>query len=57
MDGSIQPDGCIAPKRFSKLRNRLWDYDHCIELEDLSDPVGDNLVVNLAMSDSIGDGL
>ena len=36
--------GVLPPKRFSKLRNRLWDYDHCIELEDLSDPVGDSLV-------------
>ena len=34
--------GVLPPKKFTKLRNRLWDYDHCIELQDLSDPVGEN---------------
>ncbi len=34
--------GVLPPKNFTKLRNRLWDYDHCIELQDLSDPVGEN---------------
>ena len=34
--------GVLPPKKFTKLRNRLWDYDDCIELEDLSDPVGEN---------------
>ena len=36
--------GVLPPKKFTKLRNRLWDYDHCIELQDLSDPVGENSV-------------
>ena len=34
--------GVLPPKKFTKLRNRLWDYDHCIELQDLSEPVGEN---------------
>ena len=34
--------GVLPPKKFTNLRNRLWDYDHCIELQDLSDPVGEN---------------
>ena len=34
--------GVLPPKKFTKLCNRLWDYDHCIELQDLSDPVGEN---------------
>ena len=36
--------GVLPPKKFTKLRNRLWDYDDCIELEDLSDPVGESLM-------------
>ena len=34
--------GVLPPPKFKKLRNRLWDYDDCIELQDLSDPVGEN---------------
>ena len=34
--------GVLPPKKFTKLRNRLRDYDDCVELEDLSDPVGEN---------------
>ena len=36
--------GVLPPKKFTNLRNRLWDYDDCIELEDLSDPVGESLM-------------
>lgn len=34
--------GVLPPKKFTQLRNRLRDYDDCVELEDLSDPVGEN---------------
>ena len=38
--------GVLPPPKFKKLRNRLWDYDDCIELLDLSDPVGESLMGN-----------
>ena len=44
MVGSIQPDRRVTTPKFKKLRNRLWDYDDCIELQDLSDPVGESLM-------------
>jgi len=34
----------LPPPKLKKLRNRLWDYDHCIELKDLTDPVGESLM-------------
>ena len=36
--------GVLPPPKLKKLRNRLWDYDHCIELKDLTDPVGESLL-------------
>ena len=36
--------GLLPPKKFTQLRNRLRDYDDCVELEDLSDPVGENQI-------------
>ena len=36
--------GVLPPPKFKKLRNRLWDYDDCIELQDRSDPVGESLM-------------
>ena len=44
--------GVLPPKKFTQLRNRLRDYDDCVELEDLSDPVGENYFCLLYTSPS-----